>query len=74
LKRLSSYSESNHPRDEGVVDDLKRAKMPQAAAPLPGRRDELRSLAKDYGLSYIFGDEVAAIIKDMTEAAQDPDT
>ena len=57
------------PRDERVVGELEREKMLQAPAPLPGRRDELGRLAKDYGLSDIFGDEVAAIIEDMTRAA-----
>jgi nitroreductase len=61
------------PRDERVVDELKRAKMLQAPAPLPYRRDELRGLAEEYGLSETFGDEVPAIIKEMTEAAQNPD-
>jgi hypothetical protein len=38
---------------------------------LPGRRDELRSLAKDYGLAEIFDEEVPAILRDMAEAAGD---
>jgi nitroreductase len=60
-------------RDERVVHALEQAKMLQRPAPLPGRRDELRKLAKDYGLPEIFGDEVPAIIEEMTQAAQEAD-
>ncbi|MBI2964298.1 MAG: nitroreductase family protein [Deltaproteobacteria bacterium] len=58
-------------RDENVVHELQQAKMLQRPAPTPGRRDELRALAKDYGLGDIFGDEVPAIIADMTQAAEE---
>jgi nitroreductase len=34
------------PRDEGVVEELKRAKMLQAPAPLPGRQEELEYLQR----------------------------
>ena len=37
-------------RDEAVVERLKREKMIQAPAPLPGRREEIRSLAQRFGL------------------------
>lgn len=38
------------PRDPAVVERLKAAKMIQAPAPLPGRRDEIRRLSEQYGL------------------------
>jgi hypothetical protein len=41
----------------------------QAPAPLPGRREELAWLGKVRGLSSVFGDEVPALIKDLTETA-----
>jgi hypothetical protein len=34
------------PRDEAVVEELKRAKMLQAPAPLPGRQEELEYLQR----------------------------
>ncbi|MGH7928426.1 MAG: nitroreductase family protein [Candidatus Binatia bacterium] len=37
-------------RDEKVVEELKKAKMIQAPAPLPGRQDEIRKLAERFGL------------------------
>lgn len=37
-------------RDEAVVEELKRRKMIQAPAPLPGRQQELRDLARRLGL------------------------
>jgi hypothetical protein len=37
-------------RDEDVVDELKRRNMIQAPAPLPGRKDEMRRLARKLGL------------------------
>ena len=37
-------------RDPAVVERLKRAKMIQAPAPLPGRREEIRKLAERLGL------------------------
>lgn len=55
------------PREAAVVRELEEAKMLQRPAPLHGRREELRRLAKDFGLSDIFGDEIPAIIKDITE-------
>jgi nitroreductase len=38
------------PRDPKVVEELKRAKMIQAPAPLPGRKDEIRQLARKLNL------------------------
>jgi len=38
------------PRDEAVVEELKRAKMLQAPAPLPGRQEELEYLQRALGL------------------------
>ncbi len=37
-------------RDAKVVDQLKKAKMLQAPAPLPGRMDEIKRLAQEYDL------------------------
>jgi len=37
-------------RDEAVVEELKQRKMIQAPAPLPGRQQELRELARRLGL------------------------
>ena len=37
-------------RDQAVVEELKREGMLQAAAPLPGRQQELRGLARKLGL------------------------
>ena len=37
-------------RDEAVVEELKAAKMIQAPAPLPGRKDEVRRLSRQLGL------------------------
>jgi hypothetical protein len=58
------------PRDEKVVQELVGAKMIRPAAPLSYRRDELRWLQEQYGLSEVFGDEVPAIVGEMMEAAQ----
>ena len=55
------------PRDERVVGDLVAAKMIRATAPLPYRRDELRWLQEQYGLSEVFGDEVPGILGEMME-------
>jgi nitroreductase len=38
------------PRDPKVVEELKKAKMLQAPAPLPGRKEELRRLARELNL------------------------
>ncbi|MGH7894595.1 MAG: nitroreductase family protein [Candidatus Binatia bacterium] len=58
------------PRDEKVVQELVGAKMIRPTAPLPYRRDELRWLQEQYGLSEVFGDEVPGIVGEMMEAAQ----
>jgi nitroreductase len=58
------------PRDERVVEDLVAAKMIRPTAPLAYRRDELRWLQQQYGLSEVFGDEVPGIVGEMMEAAQ----
>jgi nitroreductase len=60
---------SPFPRDEGVVAELTAAKMIRPAAPLAWRREELRFLQGQYGLSEIFGDEVPAIVGEMMAAA-----
>jgi nitroreductase len=57
------------PRDEKVVQELVAAKMIRPRAPLPYRRDELRWLQEQYGLSDVFGDEVPGIVGEMMEAA-----
>jgi nitroreductase len=48
------YFEGKHgtpfKRDEKVVEALKKAEMIQTPAPLPGRKEELRELAKRFGL------------------------
>jgi nitroreductase len=59
------------PRDERVVQELVAAKMIRPAAPLPYRREELRWLQEQYGLSEVFGDEVPGIVSEMMEGAQD---
>ena len=58
------------PRDESVVRELVAAKMIRPTAPLPYRRDELRWMQEQYGLSEVFGDEVPGIVGEMMEAAQ----
>ena len=58
------------PRDEGVMQELVAARMIRPAAPLPYRREELRWLQGQYGLSDVFGDEVPAILREMMEAAE----
>lgn len=65
---LNRYA-SPFPRDEAVVRELTEAKMLQAEAPLPGRREELRRLAKEFGLAEIFGEEIPGILQDMAEDA-----
>jgi nitroreductase len=57
-------------RDERVVEELVAAKMIRPTAPLSYRRDELRWLQAQYGLSEVFGDEVPGIVGEMMEAAQ----
>lgn len=57
------------PRDPATVQELKDANMLQDPAPLPHRREELRWLGQIYGLSEVFGDEVPAIVEDLTKAA-----
>jgi hypothetical protein len=58
------------PRDERVVQELVEAKMIRPTAPLPYRREELRWLGEQYGLSEVFGDEVPGIVGEMMEDAQ----
>ena len=57
------------PREEKVVQELVDAKMIRPTAPLSYRRDELRWLQEQYGLSEVFGDEVPEIVGEMMEAA-----
>jgi nitroreductase len=59
------------PRDERVVQELVAAKMIRPTAPLAYRREELRWLQEQYGLSEVFGDEVPGIMTEMLEAAQE---
>jgi nitroreductase len=59
------------PRDERVVQELVTAKMIRPTAPLAYRREELRWLQAQYGLSEVFGDEVPGIMGEMMEAGQD---
>jgi nitroreductase len=59
------------PRDERVVQELVAAKMIRPTAPLAYRREELRWLQAQYGLSDVFGDEVPGIMGEMMEAAQE---
>ncbi len=61
---LNRFGEA-FPRDERVVKELRAAKMLQPTAPLPYRREELRWLQEQYGLSEIFGDEVPEILREM---------
>jgi nitroreductase len=60
------------PRDERVVQELVAARMIRPTAPLPYRREELRWLQEQYGLSEVFGDEVPGIVGEMMEAAEEP--
>ncbi len=55
------------PRDERVVHELTTAKMLRPTAPLPYRREELRWLQAQYGLSEVFGDEVPGILDEMMQ-------
>ncbi len=59
------------PRDAAVVDELTRAGMLCETAPLPYRRDELRYLQEQYGLSEVFGDEIPELVKAVTAEAAD---
>jgi nitroreductase len=61
---LNRYGEP-FPRDERVVRELTEAGMIRPAAPLAYRREELRWLQAQYGLSDVFGDEVPAILGEM---------
>ena len=61
---LNRYGEP-FPRDEQVVAELTDAGMLRPSAPLPYRREELRWLQEQYGLSDIFGDEVPEILNEM---------
>ncbi len=63
---LNNYGES-YPRDEEVVEDLKRDRMLQAPAPLPWRFEELEYLAKALDIPPIFGEEVTEISKEIME-------
>lgn len=67
---LNSFGQA-FPRDERVVQELEAARMLQRPAPLPGRREELRRLAAEYGLEEIFGDEVPAIIRELSAEAEE---
>jgi nitroreductase len=58
-------------RDAVVVEELGEAKMLQAQAPLPGRREELNRLGKAFGLSDVFGDEVPAVVSDLAQASSE---
>jgi nitroreductase len=69
---LNRY-ETPFPRDPGVVEELRRAKMICRGAPLAYRRAELCWLQQQYGLSEVFGDEVPGIVADMMEAASEGD-
>ena len=57
------------PRDERVVQALVDARMIRPSAPLPYRREELRWLQAQYGLSDVFGDEVPGILEEMMSPA-----
>ena len=59
------------PRDERVVQELVAARMIRPTAPLAYRREELRWLQEQYGLSDVFGDEVPGIMTEMMEAAKE---
>ena len=59
------------PRDERVVQELVAARMIRPTAPLAYRRDELRWLQEQYGLSDVFGDEVPGIMGEMMETARE---
>lgn len=65
---LNRFGES-FPRNREVVEELTDAKMLQAPAPLPQRRDELAWLSQAFGLSEVFGEEIPALIKESTEEA-----
>jgi nitroreductase len=67
---LNRY-EAPFPRDPTVVDELRRARMLVREAPLAWRREELRWLQEQYGLSEVFGDEVPGIVADMMDAASE---
>ena len=56
-----------------VVEELAEAKVLQPSAPLSYRREELRWLQEQYGLTDIFGDEVPEILREMMSAASESD-
>ncbi|MBK8960858.1 MAG: nitroreductase family protein [Proteobacteria bacterium] len=59
------------PRSPAVVDELRAAGMLCDTAPLAFRREELRYLQQQYGLSDVFGDEIPGLIKAAEAEAQD---
>jgi nitroreductase len=61
------------PREERVVEELQKARMIGRPAPLSYRREELRWLQAQYGLSEVFGDEVPAILGEMMAEASGQD-
>jgi nitroreductase len=62
------------PRDPGVVQQLVDARMIRPAAPLGYRREELRWLQAQYGLSDVFGDEAPGILEEMMNPAPEDGT
>jgi nitroreductase len=73
FERLYSlhHCDEPFPRDEAVVEELKRDQMLQAPAPLPWRRDELAFIAHALNIPPIMMKEVEDVIKGMAaEAAE----
>lgn len=67
---LNAFGEA-FPRDPKVVEELTEARMLQAQAPLPDRREELIWLGMAFGLGDVFGDEIPAIIDDLGQASSE---
>ena len=59
------------PRSAAVVDELTRAGMLCESAPLDFRREELRFLQTQNGLSEVFGDEIPNVIQATAAEAEE---
>jgi len=73
FERLYSLNRCDEvfPRDDAVVEELKRDRMLQEPAPLPWRRAELAYLEQALQIPPIFGEEVEQVKKDLMQEATD---
>jgi nitroreductase len=73
FEEMFSLNVTGHafPRDAKVVEELERAKLIQAPAPLPWRFEELKYLAKALDIAPIFGEESEGIVIAMMQEMQE---